>query len=394
MQNTASLQRCPASEKHVREFVAPARVNLLGEHTDYTGGFVMPMAIDFSTTASLSPREDGRYSFASERFADRLELGAHDRPATSGAWSDYPLGVLSVLRDRGIQPSGFDLCLRGDVPLGAGLSSSASIEVASAMAMLAHAGVTLPAEEIAALCHRAENEFVHSPCGIMDQFVITAAQAGHALLLDTRALSYELIPLNSKACVVVCNSMVKHSIATGEYGVRRHQVEAGQDILCTVFPHMGSLRDATMRELDSCRSAMSTESFARCRHILTENARVLEAKQAMQNGDNGRFGELMLAAHASQRDDFACSCQEIDFLVDTAATLDGCFGARMTGGGFGGCTVNLVEQEKAGRFAAQLRDRYRDRFNIEAETYLCEPVDGAMLRNTRERDGRGDMHDR
>jgi galactokinase len=139
---------------------------------------------------------------------------------------------------------------------------------------------------------------------------------------------------------------------------------------------------------------MSTESFARCRHILTENARVLEAKQAMQNGDNGRFGELMLAAHASQRDDFACSCQEIDFLVDTAATLDGCFGARMTGGGFGGCTVNLVEQEKAGRFAAQLRDRYRDRFNIEAETYLCEPVDGAMLRNTRERDGRGDMHDR
>jgi galactokinase len=287
------------------------------------------------------------------------------------------------LQKRGIEPPPFNLSLGGNVPLNSGLSSSASVEVASAVAMLAHAGVTLSAKEIALLCQRAENDYVHSPCGIMDQFVVTAGHAGHAMLLDTRALTYDLLPLFPGTHIVVCNSMVKHSIATGEYGVRRREVEQGQSILRKAFPHIQILRDAIIADLEACRDQMSPESFKRCRHIISDNARALAAREVMMAGDATRFGQLLLTAHASQRDDFACSCDEIDFLVDTAATLDGCFGARMTGGGFGGCTVNLVKDENAESFANELRKRYLERFSITADTFICEPVDGALLRNAK-----------
>ncbi len=360
-------------------------MNLLGEHTDYTGGLVLPMAIPFYTTAAISLGQDERYRFTSERFEQVRELALEDASEAAGEWSDYPVGVLRQLQERGIRPPAFTLALRGDVPLGAGLSSSASVEVASMMAMLACAGASLPAEEIALLCRRAENEYVHSPCGIMDQFVITFAKAGHALLLDTHSLAYEHISIShgglAATRIVICNSMVKHSIASGDYGVRRREVEAGQAALRAVFPQLRDLGDATLDELEACRAAMPQESFQRCRHILTENRRVREVKQALLAGDPVRLGERMLAAHASQRDDFACSCAEIDFLVETAGALPGCFGARMTGGGFGGCTVNLVAQTECESFAEALKAAYRKAFGIHAEMYLCEAVDGAMLRN-------------
>ncbi|HZL27982.1 MAG TPA: galactokinase [Acidobacteriaceae bacterium] len=365
------------------QFFAPARINLLGEHTDYTGGFVLPMAINFATVAEISPRSDARYGFSSKRFPETFDIAVDDRSPSRGVWSDYPVGVLRMLQDRGIEPPPFDLSLGGDVPLNSGLSSSASVEVASAVAMLAHSGVTLSAKEIALLCQRAENDYVHSPCGIMDQFVVTAGHAGHAMLLDTRALTYDLLPLFPGTHVVVCNSMVKHSIATGEYGVRRREVEAGQTAVRAAFPHIPMLRDASIADLEGCRNKMSPESFKRCRHIISDNGRALAARDVMTSGDSVQFGQLLLSAHASQRDDFACSCDEIDFLVDTAATLDGCFGARMTGGGFGGCTVNLVKDENAENFAAELRKRYLERFNIHADTFVAEPVDGALLRNAR-----------
>jgi galactokinase len=249
--------------------------------------------------------------------------------------------------------------------------------------MLAHTGVTLSAKEIALLCQRAENDYVHSPCGIMDQFVVTAGHAGHAMLLDTRALTYDLLPLFPGTHIIVCNSMVKHSIATGEYGIRRREVEEGQAAIRAEFPHIEMLRDATIADLEACRDKMSPESFKRCRHIISDNGRALAARDVMTSGDAVHFGQLMLSAHASQRDDFACSCDEIDFLVDTAATLEGCFGARMTGGGFGGCTVNLVKDENAEAFATELKARYLERFHIAAETFVAEPVDGALLRNAR-----------
>ena len=258
------------------------------------------------------------------------------------------------------------------------------MEVASAMAMLALSSAALTIEEIAVLCRRAENEYVESPCGIMDQFVIVAAKAGHALLLDTRSLTYEHLPMNkgglANTQIVVCNSMVKHSVATGEYGLRRIESEEGQAILVKKFG-VRDLGDATLQQLEAAKSEMSDAAFRRCRHIITDNARVRQAKQAMFAGDPVAFGQLMLEGHASERDDFECSCEEIDFLVETATTLPGCFGARLTGGGFGGSTVNLVERTQTDAFATALKAAYKQRFNIAAEAYVCDAVDGAMLRN-------------
>ena len=369
------------------EFSAPGRVNLLGEHTDYTGGLVLPMAIPFHTTAAIFPRDDGRYRFTSAQFEQTREISANDRSAAVNDWSDYPVGVLRQLQERGIEPPPFTLHVRGNVPLNSGLSSSASIEVASATAILAHAGVALPVEEIALLCQRAENVYVQSPCGIMDQFVITAAKAKHALLLNTRSLTYEHIPITAgelaNTRIVVCNSMVKHSIAGGDYGDRRRELEAGQVVVLKIFPELRDLGDATLGQLEACKDRMLETSFRRCRHVITENERVREATQVLRAGDPVRFGELMLAGHASERDDFECSVPEVDFLVETAASVPGCFGARLTGGGFGGCTVNLVKQDEADTLSETLKSAYQRRFGVHAETYLCEAVDGAVLGNAR-----------
>ena len=373
-----------------RKCVAPARVNLLGEHTDYTGGLVLPMAIPFTTQAVIRLRADGRYGFVSELFKQTLLLDREDRSEARGLWSEYPVGVLRQLQMRGILPPGFDLHLGGDVPFGAGVSSSASVEVASAMAMLELAGATLPVEEIALLCQRAENDYVHSPCGIMDQFVVTAAKAGHALLLHTRTLEYEHLPMNKGGLaatqIVVCNSMVKHSVATGEYGNRRQEAEEGQAALLKRFPGLRDLGEATLGQLNAAKAEMPEASFRRCRHIISDNGRVREAREAMFAGDPAVLGRLMLAGHASERDDFECSTVEIDFLVETAAALPGCFGARLTGGGFGGCTVNLVERAQAESFGEALKAAYKERFDITAEIYLCDAVDGAWLR--KEQDAR------
>jgi galactokinase len=236
------------------------------------------------------------------------------------------------------------------------------------------------------LCQRAENHFVHSPCGIMDQFAITAAHAGHALLLNTRDLTYEHLPMNTgklaETCIVVCNSMVRHSVATGEYGMRRAESEQGQAILLQKFPKLRDLGDATLVQLEAARDLMSPESFRRCRHLISDNGRVREARTAMFAGDPEAFGQLMLAGHASERDDFECSCEEVDFLVVTSAALPGCYGARLTGGGFGGCTVNLVERAHAEEFSKALKSAYLEKFSINPDTFVCEAVDGAFARNT------------
>jgi galactokinase len=375
-------QTAPGQPLHC---VAPARVNLLGEHTDYTGGLVLPMAIPFATRATLSPRPDNLYSFTSDLFPDPVILDRNDRSPSRGLWADYPIGVLRQFQLLNIHPPAFNLHLSGNVPFAAGLSSSASVEVATAMALLTFTNASLTIPDIALLSQRAENDYVHSPCGIMDQFVITAAKAGHALLLNTRDLTYEHLPMNKGALaetqIVVCNSMVKHSVATGEYGVRRRELEEGQAILRTTFPGLRDLGDATLTQLESVQAKISPEAFLRCRHVVTENARVRAARDAMFSGNPTSLGELMLQAHASYRDDFAASCAEVDFLVDTATHLPGCFGARLTGGGFGGCTVNLLARSQADAFAASLKSAYQQHFNIAAETYLCEAVDGAWLRN-------------
>jgi galactokinase len=360
-------------------FAAPARVNLIGEHTDYTGGFVMPMAIDFRTVAIVSAREDGGAVFYSANYNEevRFEIASRKR-RPSGRWSDYPAGVLWSLRKEGVAVRGFNMSLTGDVPLGAGLSSSASVEVATAMALLGHAGKELPLEKVATLCRRAENEYVGAKSGIMDQFAVAGSVANRAMLLDCRSLEYELLPLPDQVRVVICNSMVKHAVATGEYGDRSAEVEAGQAVLQRERPGVKLLRDATIEDLNACRDLMSAASFKRCRHIITENARVMEARKALLAGDMERFGALMVEAHVSVRDDFAASCEEVDVLVAIAMQQEQCFGARITGGGFGGCSVNVVRADKAERFVATLRQEYAVKTGIDADCFICTPSDGAF----------------
>lgn len=368
-----------------QEFSAPARVNLLGEHTDYTGGLVLPMAIPFQTVAIIEPRADGQHSFASASYPSTRTFATSERSEGTGDWSDYAVGVLRMLQDAGVEPPAFSLTLDGNVPLGAGLSSSASVEVASGVAMLALSKRAMEMKEFALLCQRAENEYVHSPCGIMDQFVITAAKKDHALLINTRSLEYEHIPLQqgglSGTRVVVCNSMVKHSVATGGYGDRRKELEVGQKVLLERFPHLRDLGDANMEQLAASELDMPRESYLRCRHVVTENQRVRDAVDAMRAGDPEKLGKLMVEAHASMSGDFASSCEEIDFLVETAVKLTGCYGARITGGGFGGCTVNLVRDEDADAFVRELEKAYKERFDVAAQSYVCEAVDGAFLAN-------------
>ncbi|HEX3438654.1 MAG TPA: galactokinase [Pseudacidobacterium sp.] len=359
-------------------FMAPGRVNLIGEHTDYADGFVMPAAIDFATLAAISPRDDGQITIYSKNFNEEV-IRRIDRVGDRGShhWSDYPLGVFFILQQEGIAVPGFNLTLDGNVPLGAGLSSSASIEVASMLAMLHIAKASLPLEKIALLCQRAENDYVGAPCGIMDQFVSCCGAADHALLLDCRSLEYRLAPIPKHLSLVICNTMVKHSHAGGEYATRRAEVEEGTEILRTHRPEIRLLRDATVRDLEKWGHEMPINVLKRCRHIITENTRTVAAADALEANDLPTLGRLMAEAHASYRDDFEASCREADILVELAAKQPGCIGARLTGGGFGGCTVNLVESSRAQEFAVTMADGYQKATGIHPEIYLCHASAGA-----------------
>jgi len=361
-----------------RLFLAPGRVNLIGEHTDYSGGFVMPAAIDFGTFASASLRRDGRTEIWSENFAEGATFGADEVPKKGvGHWSDYPLGVAWALREAGVEVPPYSLTLQGDVPVGAGLSSSASIEVATAFALLRLTGAQMSRNEIAKLCQRAENVFVGASCGIMDQFIACNGAADHALLLDCRSLEFRLAPIPHDVSLVIANTMVKHSVAGGEYGTRRREVEEGTAILRQHRSEIELLRDATPQDLEQWGHEMPDNVLRRCRHVITENLRTVAAADALEAGNLRKLGDLMAAAHVSYRDDFEASCMEADVMVEAAQTLPGLIGARLTGGGFGGCTVNLVEQRHAETFAAALKERYRAATGIDAEIYQCHASAGA-----------------
>jgi galactokinase len=367
-------QRFGAAE---RAFQAPGRVNLIGEHTDYTGGLVMPAAIDFNTVAVVGAAKSKSVIY-SVNFQKEFQFDLCALPEKpQHDWTDYPVGVLWSLRQSGVVPPAFAMTLEGDVPLGAGLSSSASIEVAVAFAALALAGKSMPLTEIALACKRAENGFVGAQSGIMDQYIACCGVKGHALVIDTRDLSSQPEPLPPDVRLVICNSMVKHSHAGGAYNERRAEVDEGSSALRAADPAIHELRDATLADLEKVRAAMSENAFRRCRHIITENARVEEAAAALAAGDMRRMGELMYAAHASYRDDFAASCPEADLLVELAAAQPGIIGARLTGGGFGGCTVNLVEAAHAAAFREGIHHAYLERAGIDADIYLCQAAGGA-----------------
>ncbi|MGI8771505.1 MAG: galactokinase [Acidobacteriaceae bacterium] len=361
-----------------RAFQAPGRVNLIGEHTDYSGGLVMPAAIDFHTVAAISGRSDGHSVLHSSNFREEVRFPADHLPQSpQHRWSDYPLGVAWSLHERGVSMPGWSISILGNVPLGAGLSSSASIEVAVALALLSLSATTMPRKEIALACQRAENGFVGAQSGIMDQYIACCGQRDHALMIDCRSLESTPVPLPENVRLVICNSMVKHAHAGGEYNQRRAEVEEGTRILRTHNAALVQLRDATLADLAACRADMPEPVYRRCRHIITENARVQQAAQALSAGDLERVGVLMHEAHVSYRDDFEASCPEADTLVDLARQQPGLIGARLTGGCFGGCTVNLVEAEHAAAFRQHMRTAYKQATDIDAEIYLSRAADGA-----------------
>ncbi|HXE08850.1 MAG TPA: galactokinase [Acidobacteriaceae bacterium] len=368
-------------------FAAPGRVNLIGEHTDYCDGFVMPAAIDFSTIVAISPRTDGRIVAHSANFNQRIDKSIFElldsgfaslRAGRKVHWADYPAGVLWALREHGVPiANGFSLTIVGDVPLGAGLSSSASVEVATAFAVLGATSFDMPLPQIAQLCRHAENLFVGANVGIMDQFVSCCGAQDSAVMIDCRSLEYTLAPIPPEVRIVICNSMVKHSVAGGEYNTRRAEIEEGTAILRSHRPEIKALRDATVEDLARWGSEMQPNVLRRCRHIITEDNRVLAAVAAFRAADLTRFGELMAEAHASFRDDFEASCPEIDILVSLAAKQPGCYGARLTGAGFGGCTVNLVAADHVPAFVDAMRAGYLSATGITAEIYTSRASAGA-----------------
>ncbi|PYX48139.1 MAG: galactokinase [Acidobacteria bacterium] len=361
-----------------RVFRAPGRVNLIGEHTDYNEGFVMPAALGFSAYVAITSRPNRKLAIRSQEFPGEYEFDLDNLPAKrTGAWCDYVVGVASVLRLRGYELAGANLLLHGKVPIGAGLSSSAAIEVASALALLSLGKTELSLPEVARLCQQAENNFVGARVGIMDQFVSCMGKTGGALLLDCRSLEFKFAPIPADIQLVICNSMVKHDLATGAYNTRREECEEGVRYFTKWNPGIRALRDVPIELLDQHAKDLPATIWKRCAHVVRENQRTLDAAAALTAGDLVRMGNLMQESHESLRDLYEVSCRELDIMVDSAQDLPGFYGGRMTGGGFGGCTVNLVREKNAEDFAAQIRERYRTATGITPLVYLCSAQDGA-----------------
>lgn len=361
-----------------RLFRAPGRVNLIGEHTDYNDGFVLPAAIDFQTFAAAARRGGRTLRIHSINFEETVSFDLDAKnPRRRDHWSDYPLGVATTLARAGHGIPGADLLLYGEVPPGAGLSSSAALEMATALALLAVAGLELEPLDTAKLCQQAENEFVGTLCGIMDPFVSRFAQAGHALLLDCRSLDARPVPLPDSSRLVICHSGVRHALASGEYNVRRAQCGEGVRALAERNPTLRALRDATLATLEESRSRIPPVVFARCHHVVSENQRTLEAAAALARRDLAAVGRLMAASHASLRDEYEVSCRELDVLVDAAAPLEGVFGARMTGGGFGGCTVNLVRSDAVPAFRDDVTQAFARETGRKPKIYESSAAAGA-----------------
>jgi galactokinase len=362
-----------------RMFRAPGRVNLIGEHTDYNDGFVMPAAVGFSTYVAIAPRTDRKLVIQSEEFPGNCEFDLDRLPETrTGAWCDYVLGVASVLRQQGHNLAGANFLVHGEVPIGAGLSSSAALEVSSALALLSLNNTQLPLPEVAKICRAAENNFVGAKVGIMDQFVSCMGKAGHAFFLDCRSLEFRLVPIPAGLELVVCNTMVKHDLATGAYNTRREECEEGVRAFAKWDSSVRALRDVSVDLLDKHEKDVPATIWKRCSHVVRENQRTLDAALALAEGDLVKVGKLMRESHVSLRDLYEVSSRELDIMVEAAEGLPGFCGGRMTGGGFGGCTVNLVRAENAEDFGQQIAERYREATGIRPQVYLCSAEDGAQ----------------
>ncbi len=358
---------------------APGRVNLIGEHTDYNDGFVLPAAIDRFIEFAGRRRADRTVRVHSTDFHDSADFSLDDiQKDSEHRWSNYLRGVSKFLEADGHRLTGADILFGGDVPRESGLSSSAAVEVAATTFWQQLMGLQLDPVYVVKLSRRAENEFVGVPCGIMDQFISALGRSEHALFLDCRDLSYRHVPLRGDVKVVVCNTGIKRALAQSEYEVRLRQCNQAVAQLKSVGLAIKNLRDVEPEDLETAGDALSEILLRRARHVVTENARVLEAVKVLEEGDLERFGELMNASHESLRDDYEVSSKELDVLVELAWKQPGTLGARMTGAGFGGCTVNLVRADAAPAFVEAVSRGYQETLGLKSEIYVCQASDGAL----------------
>ncbi len=356
-----------------RIFRAPGRVNLIGEHTDYNDGFVLPAAIDLYTWIAIAPRQDHELHVFSENLDESAVIELRDsNPRPKNHWSDYVYGVSFMLQRIGAPVGAADIAIYSNVPSGAGLSSSAALEVSVASALLALSGHPLALVEVAKLCQRAENEFVGARVGIMDQFASCFGSTDHAIVLDCRSLEYKRLPMPPGVQMVICNTMVKHGHSGGEYNDRRAQCEQGVQLLKTLFPSIKALRDVSLAQLQTHRSDLSALIYRRCHHVISENERVLRAVAALQAGDLATVGRCMAESHLSLKNDYEVSSRELDIMVELASNREGVIGSRMTGGGFGGCTINLVRTEAVEPFKSAVAEAYQRATQLDPEIYVSK----------------------
>ena len=360
---------------------SPGRINLIGEHIDYLDGFVLPAAIDRHLTLLIALSEKDEVRVWSESGSGNVStISLNDlnrREAKSETWLNYPIGVLACYREDGVPLRGFDAAIFSTVPSGAGLSSSAALETAVALAIESLSGESRDVEARALLCQKAEHEFAGVPCGIMDQLAVGASRAGHATLIDCRDLSRRLVKIPDGTAIVVTDTRVKHALGDGEYRKRREDCEAAAKIL-----GVDSWRDATMDQVESKREELGTRLFQRARHAVSEMGRVEDFAAALESSDAGKTATLMRQGHNSLRDDFEVSCDELDALVDAAYDFgqeQGLLGARMTGGGFGGSTVSLVREESAEALKAHLQSAFQQRFGRSIEPFVTHASEGAKI---------------
>jgi len=364
---------------------APGRVNLIGGHTDYNEGFVLPVAIDRTVVAAFAARSDRQVRVYSLEFDQEDSFSLDDIERLKGdVWSNYVRGVAAVLQEAGYRLTGLDMAIQGDVPIGAGLGSSAALEVAVLGAFQRAAALAIDPRGQALLAQRAENEFVGVGCGIMDQMAAVMGRRDHALLIDCRSLEAKAVPLNLAAHglkIVVAHTGVRRALSDSAYNQRRQECSRAAQVLAhvVVARPVGALRDVTSKDLAAHQGSLAEPLSRRARHVVSENERVLKSVDALRQGDLLTFGELLYASHQSLARDYEVSSPELDLMVELACRLEGVVGARMTGAGFGGCTVNLVRQETIDSFRGQVIEAYRSRTRLPAEMYVCQAVDGLRI---------------
>ena len=374
---TDAFRKLYGRAEGVRVFRAPGRVNLIGEHTDYNLGFVLPVALDLATYIATAPSTDGKLRIYSEFRKEMRAWNAADLGALTPArhWTDYPIGVAQELLCAGFAIEPANLLIRSTVPEGSGLSSSAALEVSTALALLA--GRPLDPLSLARLCQRSEHNFAGIPCGIMDQYISVFGREHSAVEIDCRSLSHRFVELPAGITFVAVNTMVKHALAGSAYKERVAECAAAVAGIKQKFPEVESLRDVSPQQLESVEPSLPAVVARRARHVVTEDARVGRYVEASVRGDLALMGKLLVESHRSLQHDYEVSCAELDFLVDTALAIDGVLGSRMTGGGFGGCTVTMLRPDAVPRFSQQMARAYERQFHTTPQVYACRPSAGA-----------------